>query len=241
MILINSLWIGKQLSTMENLAISSHLKQGHEYHLWVYETLDVPEGTVLRNAGDIIDEGEVFSYSGDKENGGGSVSAFSNLFRYRLLKEQGGWWCDTDVVAIKPFDWQEPFLFASENLPCCGTAPTTCVIKVPQASLVMNLCYSKALKADRETVKWGEIGPKLLGESIATCKLGRQVVSPDVFCPIDYWDVKKFFGPVEIPEGSWAVHLWNEMWRRDNFDKDGKFYSGCLYETLKKTYGCSAS
>lgn len=235
MIVINSLWVGDSLSTMEKLAISSHLKQGHEYHLWVYDDLEVPEGTVLRYAGDILGEESVFCYSGDKEDGGGSVSAFSNLFRYKLLKEQGGWWCDTDVVALKPFDWQKPFLFASEKTDE-GIIPTTCVIKVLPASLVMSLCYGKALQADRETVMWGEIGPRLLGESIATCKLGRQVAASDVFCPVNWWDINKFFEPTEIPEESWAVHLWHEMWRRGDHDKDGTYWSGSLYEQLKETY-----
>ena len=61
MIIINSLWIGDKISTMERLSISSHLKQGHDYHLWAYESLDVPEGTVLRYAGDILGKEEIFS------------------------------------------------------------------------------------------------------------------------------------------------------------------------------------
>lgn len=236
MTIINSLWIGDSLSTMEKLSISSHLKQGHEYHLWVYDDLEVPEGTVLRYAGDILGEESVFCYSGDKEDGGGSVSAFSNLFRYKLLKEQGGWWCDTDVVALKPFDFDDRFVFASENLEEGGLFPTTCVIKVPQASLVMNLCHGKALQANRETVKWGTIGPKLLAESVRACGLEEHVLSPNTFCPTNWWDVNKFFGPLDVPEESYAVHLWHEMWRRGDHDKDGTYWSDCLYEHLKEEY-----
>ncbi len=34
---IHSLWIGTQLSTMEQLSISSFLKNGHRFHLYVYD------------------------------------------------------------------------------------------------------------------------------------------------------------------------------------------------------------
>ena len=30
----------------------------------------------------------------------GSVAGFSNLFRYELLRRDGGWWVDTDVLCL---------------------------------------------------------------------------------------------------------------------------------------------
>ncbi|MCI5142063.1 MAG: hypothetical protein D3909_10150 [Candidatus Electrothrix sp. ATG1] len=37
-------------------------------------------------------------------------------------------------------------------------------------------------------------------------------------------------------ERSFAVHLWNEMWRIQKMDKDKQYPPSCLYETLKKKY-----
>jgi hypothetical protein len=34
----------------------------------------------------------------------------------------------------------------------------------------------------------------------------------------------------------YAVHLWNEMWRRNQRDKDETYDPGCLYEQLKRRY-----
>ena len=35
---------------------------------------------------------------------------------------------------------------------------------------------------------------------------------------------------------TFAIHLWNEMWRRANIDKDASWPSGSLYEQLKTLY-----
>jgi len=237
MVEINSLWVGEPLSTMERLCIESHLQNGHEYHLWTYGPLEAPDGVIIEDGNDILPESEIFSYSGPKSEGGGSVSAFSNLFRYRLLKERGGWWCDTDVVALKPFEFDDPYIFASEISKTGSSTPTTCVIKVPQHSDIMNMCYEKSLSVDRGTVGWGTIGPKLLSESVFKCELEEYIVAYNVFCPVNWFNARK-----EPPIYNWkffestcAVHMWQEMWRRKGLNKDDQ-YPGSLYEELKNCY-----
>ena len=39
----------------------------------------------------------------------------------------------------------------------------------------------------------------------------------------------------DIPEEMYGIHLWNEVWRCNNFDKDKK-YGECLYEELKEKH-----
>ena len=38
----------------------------------------------------------------------GSVSAFSNLFRFTLLYKKGGYWIDADLLCVKPIKLKEP-------------------------------------------------------------------------------------------------------------------------------------
>jgi hypothetical protein len=231
---IHSLWIGDSLSTLERLSIISHLKNGHEYHLWTYADLEVPDGVILEDGNDILDESKIFCYAGPEEQGGGSVSAFSNLFRYKLLSEREVWWCDTDVVCLKPWDFDKKYITASEQLKFKVQLPTTCVFRIPKE--VAYYCYSYAVSKDLKNVVWGEIGPELF----AKCAYSPDMMSQsEVFCPIHWWEYEKIFDPFELPEESYGVHLWNEMWRRDNVDKDGIYKSNCLYEQLKKRYlGC---
>ena len=230
--LINSLWIGGKLSTLERLSILSHLRQGHEYHLWVYEETEVPDGVIVEDGNHILPGSEIFCYQAGK--GKGSVSAFSNLFRYRLLKERGGWWCDTDVVALRPFEFEGEYVFASEADQHGSSSPTSCVIKAPKDSPVINFCYERAAAVDRSTVKWGSIGPSLLMESVLMFDLTEYVVAPATFCPTNWFEAE-VDPPMHnraIPGNAHSVHMWHEMWRRGGIDKDGTF-PGSLYESLK--------
>ena len=96
---IQTLWIGKELSELENLCISSYIKNGYDFHLYAYDEIsNVPEDCIILDANSILDESEVFCYNVGQ--GKGSFSAFSNLFRYKLLFEEGGVWTDTDVISI---------------------------------------------------------------------------------------------------------------------------------------------
>jgi hypothetical protein len=229
---VNSLWIGGKLSTLERLSILSHLRHGHEYHLWVYEDTEVPDGVIVEDGNEILPESEIFCYQADE--GKGSVSAFSNLFRYKLLKDRGGWWCDTDVVALKPFEFEDDYVFASEVDRNGSSSPTTCVIKAPTDSAVMNYCYREAGSVDRSTLEWGTIGPYLLAESVFLFDLTEHVRPPASFCPTNWFDAK-IDPPLHewvITDRSYAVHLWHEMWRRNGLDKDAE-YPGSLYERLK--------
>lgn len=227
--IVNSLWIGS-LGNMERMSMISHLQHGHCYRLWTYQNVVAPEGVEVRDANEILSAGETFTYQIGEEKG--SFSAFSNVFRYKLLLEQGGWWCDTDVVCLKPFNFTEPYVFASERYKTGSCGPTTCVICVPPSSDIMNYCWEKSIKEDRRTLRWGTIGPSLLMEAIFHYQLERYLRLVDDFCPINWFDIQPLFLPGTIPD-SYAVHLWNEIWRRQKLDKEATFPQNCIFEQLK--------
>ncbi len=94
---IQGLWIGDELSTMERLSIASFLAQGHPYHLYVYRPVsNVPLGTCLKDASEVLPESMIFQYPDYA-----SYAGFANYFRYKLLLERGGWWVDTDAVCLQ--------------------------------------------------------------------------------------------------------------------------------------------
>lgn len=225
--IINSLWIGEELTAVEWLSIASHLQQGHEYHLWTYQDLAVPKGVILEDGNAILPASNIFCYSGPKETGGGSVSAFSNVFRYKLLSEREGWWCDTDVVCLKPFSF-ESHAYATEQLEDGTVVPTTCVMHIPRD--VAAFCYRTAVNRGR-SVRWGEIGPALF--ALGVQGIPEFAKDPTVFCPIHWWNYRVLFEERQAPE-SYAIHLWNEMWRRDGVDKNGTFGPNSLFECLKR-------
>ncbi len=45
----------------------------------------------------------------------GSLGSFSDWFRYRLLKERGGIWADTDVVCLAPLVYPQQEIFGWQD------------------------------------------------------------------------------------------------------------------------------
>ena len=236
---IQSLWIGKKLSIMEKLCISSFLQNGHPFHLYVYDDVTgIPEGAIIKDASKILHPDRIFKYK-DHD----SYAGFADLFRYKLLFEKGNYWVDTDVICLNPFLHDTEYVFASERLlqptPDKKIKATNCIIKAPSNSSIMDYCYSETVNNDPELLKWGQTGPQLLTKAIMKFDAWSYVANPEVFCPINWWEWSHFISDASDNyklTNSQSVHLWNEMWRRNNIDKSGIFYEYSLYEQLKKAY-----
>jgi len=223
---INSLWIGRPLSLLEQLSITSFLQNGYEYHLYCYdEVANVPRGTVLCDAAEILPASEIFYYR--RGPGKGSVAVFTDLFRLKILFEKGGWWVDTDVVCLRRFDFAEPIVFASERTQT-GTQVANAVLKFPQGHAVASLCYEAASRENGADLTWGKIGPSLIDRIVRENGLQQFVKLPEVFCPIDWWDWERLLTKNANPprqlftNESYAIHLWHEMWRRRGIKLDSK-------------------
>jgi hypothetical protein len=229
---VQSLWIGPRLSAMERLSIESFLRHGHEFHLYTYGDVgSVPRGAAVRNGREILPEELIFFYRDFP-----SVSGFSNFFRYKLLLDRGGWWVDADVVCLRPFDFAGEHVFASElskGVPFVSTA----AIRAPRGSEAMAWAWDVCRSKDPAQLRWGETGPALLAAAVERFALQDAVAEPAVFCPIPYAEWRRAIDPapaLELPPQSAAVHLWNEMWRREGCDKDAPYDARCLYERLKR-------
>ena len=240
--IINGLWIGRPLGLMEQLSITSFLRNGHEYHLYCYEEIaNIPAGTIIHNAAAILPASEIFYYSSGE--GRGSVSAFSNFFRYKLLLEKGGWWVDTDVVCLRPFDFEEPIVLASERTETGiqKTQTTTAVLKLPKNHLLARVCYEAASRQDRAKLDWGQTGPQLLDMAARENGLQHFVKAPNVFCPVDHWKWRSllsknpFMRPVT--DESHAIHLWHERWRRAGIKMDATLNDKTPFARLLSRYG----
>ncbi len=237
--IIQGLWIGPKLSTMERLSIKSFLDNGHEYHLYTYSDIEgVPEGASIKDGNEIIPESEIFTYSSGE--GKGSVSAFSNFFRYKLLYDKGGWWVDTDMICLKPFDFDDEYVFSSEHYVTRNEdVVTSGVIKAPKESEVAKNNWEICKSKDPIKIVWGEVGPRLVREAVKEFELDKYVKPHQTFCPLGFEEWFKVLNPniqLKFGEDVYALHLWNEMWRRSKMDKDKSYNSKCLYEKLKKQH-----
>jgi hypothetical protein len=230
---IQSLWVGKELSTLERMCIESYQRMGHEFHLYVYGLVtNVPADTLIGDANLIVSSEMIGKFQ--------NLANFSDYFRYVLLYKNGGYWVDLDNFCLRPYDFPEPYVFSSQLTADRGMDEGNAgVIKVPAESRLMFNCLNKVLATDVQKTEWAGIGPILLRNEYAKLKLDRYMKSRWVFCPLNFFEAPaNVIGPdtwmYKFPEETYSVHLWNEEMRRAGVDKNAK-YPNSLYERLKAT------
>ena len=231
--IVQSLWVGEYLSDLEIMCIKSFLKNGHEFHLYTYDKVkNIPEGTIVKDGNEILPKSEIFRYNN------GSVSAFSNWFRYKLLLDKGGWWVDTDIVCLKYFDDTSNTIFTSEFTGEGNTHITSGVIKTIPNCPVMKYCWDYCQQRGKLNLPWGEIGPRLLNEAVDKCDRNYLVKQPQDYHPFHYEQTENMVisNKLDIPQNSYSIHLWNEMWSRYNINKSDIFPTNSLYGKLQEKY-----
>ena len=218
--IINGLWIGDELSVVELLTLSSFIRNGHTFHLWLYGPMKtkLPPQVVIRDANEILPHSSVFRY--EKQNqyghGKGSVSGFSDIFRYKLLYEKGGWWVDMDVTCLQPFNIGDPYFFRSHHdLQLVGN-----VMKCPPKSELMRLCYEEAAATVKsDNTDWHK-PIKILNKYVNQLGLQSFVHSgsgnPDVWATVE-----RFIYSSAAPRESFMfIHWMNEEWRTRKINKN---------------------
>jgi hypothetical protein len=232
---IQSLWVGRELSPMEVLCLTSYLANGHDFHLYIYDNVDnIPSGVLVKDANLIIPQRDIYV-----DAFGGYVN-LSNQFRYTMLYKIGGWWVDMDTVCLKPFDFKDDFVFSSERAePYHRSLVNTTYIKSLSGAKFLKDCLDFLHFRGHEHIHWGELGVNLISRMIFRNEMGRYVQPPDCFCPVSGYQHNLLVADSSsytLPEASYALHWWHELWRRRGIDKYGQFPATSLYEKLKSKY-----
>ena len=229
---VNGLWIGSVLSKIELLTIQSFIDNGHEFHLWVYEPIQtpLPVEVVIEDANEIIQASKIFRYKYTNEfgHGKGSVSGFSDVFRYKLLYERGGWWTDMDMTCLKPLNIESPYFFRSHHeLFLVGN-----IMKAPKGCDLMALCYKEANETiDENNTDWHK-PIEILNKHVCELQLEKFVYSG--YSNEDIWEEVQQYakGKVKIPDKYIVLHWMNEEWRSRRMDKDDIRLSSTLAKEM---------
>lgn len=230
-----SFWWGEKLTRYAAVCLRSFIDRGHSFDLYSFNPdLAVPSGVRLRAATELFKIDDMFFYRTGRGNS--SPSAFSNLFRYKLLADRGGWWVDTDVVCLASElpSFDTFFALQDENVINCA------VMYFPAGHAAMIQCYEEAQRAGRDIV-WGQTGPRLF-----TRILGEQGLShharPSATCyPLHWHQALDALDPARMREicsntaSSLFFHLWNEIYRRQAIDQNALPLDGSF---LRKIVEC---
>lgn len=223
--IVHGLWIGSALTKMELLTIHSFLRHGHEFHLWLYDDLDtpLPKEVVIEDANAIIPQDRIIRKAEiDPESGvgKGSVSSpFSDLFRYKLLYDRGGYWVDMDVTCLQPFNFQTPYVFRTHRVGVVGN-----IMKCPPRSRLMKDLYEKVAREISPDTPW-MMPNQMLSELVEQLGLA-QYVRRDVWNEESWWEVIRplMQGSQPIPSEWFAIHWINEFLR--TLKESGGIYRG---------------
>lgn len=235
---VKGMWIGDSLSNVEKLSIKSFLKNGHDFHLYVYDDIGgIPDGVVVKDANTILDRSNIFKYkrmgkkTGEKIGNEG-FAGFADWFRYVLLYKEGGWWSDLDSVCLKKFDISRPYFFTT--LRGEGDYFTNGIFKTPKNSLVMSFCIEQCENLGTD-VKWTQTGPKLLAKAYIYYCLNCFAKTEEVFDLFKSGNM--FFKDVDVDlEEAYSVHMYNHQISRKGWDKNSTFPENSLFEKLKREY-----
>ena len=248
---VQSLWVGSELSELEILSIKSFQKVGHRFILYTYEKIkNIPSGTIVRDGNNIMKKKDLFKYKN-------SFLPFSDIFRYKMLYEKGGYWVDLDMIALKPLRFKEPYIFSSERTiqkgPYRNRTKTEIanigILKAPPKSAfykeLFERCITEGEKGVKENIQFMRTMRNVLNEF----GFEKYVKPAKMFCPLDWWHTKDAFMPIcckekyavkgynidSILNNSHTVHMWRSiMNKRHHIDLNQTFDQNSLWEKSKK-------
>jgi hypothetical protein len=226
------LWVGESLGAVERACLRSVLRQGHGLALYCYgePPRGVPEGTELRDAGEIIPEQTI------PQQWRVRADLYSDWFRYELQRRGAGTWLDTDVYLIAPIDHDSPYLFGEQQTGMLNNA----VLRLPPTSPILprllepferrttprwlprRLYWASRVRewltgsADLTRLPWGTTSPHALTAIARDTGLYHLAQPMERFYPVPWQQADWILDPAlsldeMIAPGTVAVHLWNEV------------------------------
>lgn len=210
---VSSLWVGSDLSIIHKISLASFLYYGHEVTLYVYDLdLKVPAGIIKRDAREILPESEIFYHQG-------SLAAFADCFRYKMIQDTGAMWVDADTICFtKNFfdDVDTVFILESQDPVIYAQG----ILKLPQNSAIVKDLVEQSFKIKEdlsdETV-WGALGPWLLTELVNKHGLQRYGV--------DVEKVSLYRSMYDAPK------FWDPRFKKEIIKKSKDAYSGTFYNS----------
>ncbi len=225
-----SFYDGK-LSRQERACLGSFARHGHELSVYSYEPLDLPPGVLGRDAAEILPRDQLFYVEGGVHHG--TVTQFSNLFRYVMIEKTGMVWIDSDVICLSS-DWPErEWTIGWQD----GSFINTAVLGMPRKHPALARAIEVAERLQGVGV-WGLTGPHLLTALAHEFDLHGHVQPAEIFYPIHHrkagWllHILKPGERLELPARALCVHLWNEVLRTGGHDRQAGPPTGSALEAL---------
>jgi len=197
---VNFFWRGNEFNFLEYIVIKSHIKVGHSPVIWLSEKKpkskywnSIEKQITIKNADDICNVSEFIS-------GGGNLRTASSLWRWNLLYELGGIYCDTDAFALRKFPEDEWIVCSAKEDP---QLLYTGVLKAPPHHDIFLDCISNTKKDWGNVKVFTDAYQKNFGK-ITSSHEGR------LFYPYHWKECYKLLSNLEIPDDCYSIHFYTK-------------------------------
>ncbi|SEI00718.1 hypothetical protein SAMN05216228_101549 [Rhizobium tibeticum] len=233
-------WYGGRLDALEQACAHSFIKHGYRLILFSYQPIEnAPDGVELRNAADVLPEELTKSFLLD---GKPHLAPFSDLFRYKMIRDCDLVWTDLDVLMIKRLPDELPGdIVVREEQGGLNNA----VLHIRSKQTLDRLIEQAMAVAGRNLV-WGQTGPILLTQVVNELREKIETTSHSVFYPIEHYDLFKILLKGSADEcrekcrGAATIHLFNNILSKMGYWKDIAPPAGSFFhEKLEETGGLS--
>jgi hypothetical protein len=229
-------WVGPDFSAYETVCLRSFLSRGHRILLYTPMKLaHMPEGVTVLDANEILPVKEIYRFT--FPNGDTSPSIHANLFRYEMLRQNGGWYCDTDVVLLQNDLPAQETYFGWED----ATTINNAILRFLPNAPMMQMAAEAARDMMTATV-WGMSGPRLLTRLAHSLGIAKDAQPAASAYPVHTTEVLKLFDPAcreELEERlakADFLHLWNQVWKSIRIPKEYGPPEGSYLDSLFRTF-----
>lgn len=223
----NFFWHG-HLPELQKSCIKSFIKNGFDVILWSYENHNV-SGALSKDANEILIFDDIKKYSYIENNKNSNITAFSDVFRYKLLNDTGsGWWFDCDCYCLKTVEkfsqlkiekGKGEFIVGKQKDGLCNNAV------LYSDEYTSKFLYKECIDNIKENMKWGDLGPTLI-TYFSELNFSKNILDFSYFYSIDwtesdvFLDYKKINKGLRMIKNSYITHVWNSSINYDNNDNN---------------------
>jgi len=184
---VNAFWHGAPLNPLLWACMRSFVCRGHAYRLHVYAPVPVPEGVTLVDAEQVLPRSQMFHIQ-NRFTGRPDIGPFSDLFRYKLLMDEGGWYVDVDTVSMSSELPDGIRAWAQENEKVERKVVINgAQLALPKGDPLARLLYKKCVAIGTESPLREDWGPNLLTATLPSLGLPANMFGTTAsFYPIDW-------------------------------------------------------
>ncbi|MCB4456396.1 class I SAM-dependent methyltransferase [Leisingera sp. McT4-56] len=263
---IASLWVGAELSWLEQLCLQSFLDNGHEVVLFTYgEVKGVPDGVQVADANEILPADNIIRHAKT-----GSPAYHADVFRLHMLRQTDYVWADTDAYCCQPWGIRGKHFhgWISDDKPMVNNG----VLRLPKTSRTLKAMlrftsdeypippwYSAEKQAELQALKdrgegvhvsllpWGVWGPDALTWFLQeTGEISRSQPGHVIY-PVPFKNAGVVLNPNRpvqaarlIRDDTLSIHFWGRRFRNIAAKYGGVPAEGCYVHGLLAKHGIDA-